>query len=349
MARYGMIRAALEGLAATRALNWLPSDPGAAGFVVTLHHVRPDEHRAFDPNGILSVTPTFLDRFVAHFKAAGWRFVSVADLIGGESAGNDPRRIAITLDDGFRNNAEHAAPIFRRYAVPFTIYVCPGFCDRRAELWWEALERVIASADEVAAPGAARAESLRTRGAAEKLQAFRLWRHWLTAEVDELGQRQAVRDLAAAHGVDLAALARELVMDWDEVRAVAADPLCTIGAHTVTHPALARLPAETALREMTDSADRIETEIGVRPQTIAFPYGYASAAMPRENRLAEEAGFAASFTTRPGYLRREGSRHGLPRVSVNGLYQNVRYLEVLLTPGLWRIRDRLRPPHRSQA
>ncbi|MDQ3560032.1 MAG: polysaccharide deacetylase, partial [Pseudomonadota bacterium] len=99
---------------------------------------------------------------------------------------------------------------------------------------------------------------------------------------------------------------------------------------------------DAALRQMRESADRIEAEIGVRPRTIAFPYGYPAAASAREARLAEEAGFAASFTTQPGYISTRGSRHALPRVSVNGLYQELRYLDALLTPGLWRLRNRIR-------
>ena len=54
------------------------------------------------------------------------------------------KSIAITLDDGYRNNFEQALPVFQRHAVPFTIYVCPGFAERTSELWWEALERIIA-------------------------------------------------------------------------------------------------------------------------------------------------------------------------------------------------------------
>ena len=110
----------------------------------------------------------------------------------------------------------------------------------------------------------------------------------------------------------------------------------------MTHPALARLPPEAAFREIAESVERIAAEIGTRPTSIAFPYGYPAAAGPREAALAEQAGLAASFTTQPGYVPASGSRHGLPRVSVNGLFQDARYLEVLLTPGLWRLRDRIR-------
>lgn len=341
MSRHALIRLALEALSASQAPLWLPAGKPAAGFVVTLHHVCPQSTAAFQPNALLAVLPDFLDRFLKHFKDRGWRFVTVDELIADDGAG-DPRRIAVTLDDGFRDNAEHALPVFRCNDVPFTIYVCPGFTERTSELWFEALERIIAGTETLRLAGEGPAESLPTRTPVEKVQAFEAWRIWLTTQVDEAKQRVVVRALSEAYGLDLAALARELIMDWDEVRAIAADPLCTIGAHTMTHPALARLPEDVALAEIRDSADRIAAETGRRPATLAFPYGYRLAAGPREAALAERAGLAGSFTTRPGIVPATGSRHGLPRVSINGLFQQLRYLDVLLTPGLWALRDKVR-------
>lgn len=340
MSRHALIRLALDALSLSRAAAWLPAALDAAGFIVTLHHVRPARLSPFDPNGLLSITPEFLDRFLRHFISKGWRFVALDEIVSGSDT--DSRRIAVTLDDGYRNNAEHAAPVFRRHGVPFTIFICPGFCDRTSELWWEALERIIAGTDSLALEGEGPAAELSTRTLDDKRKAFRLWTRWLTTTADEVRQRTAIRGLARKYGFDLAALARELVMDWDEVRAIAADPLCSIGAHTVTHPALARLAREQALREMRESADRIEAEIARRPQALAFPYGYLAAAGPREADLAQEAGFTASVTTRPGFVPSAGSRHGLKRVSVNGLFQQEKYLDVLLTPGLWKLSDRVR-------
>jgi peptidoglycan/xylan/chitin deacetylase (PgdA/CDA1 family) len=343
MSRHAVIRAALGALSLARIPRWLPPAADAAGFIVTLHHVAPHRAAAFAPNALLSITPDFLDSFLSHFIGRGWRFVPVEELIGGDSGRlGDARRIAVTLDDGYRDNLEHALPVFRRHAVPFTIYVCPGFSERTAELWWEALERVIASAVAISLAGEGPAAVLPTRQPGEKLRAYRLWTEWLTSHADEARQRLAIRGLAEKYGVDLAALAQELVMDWSEVRAIAADPLCSIGAHTMTHAALARLPRKAAFAEMQESAARIEAEIGRRPVTLAFPYGYRAAAGAREAELAAQAGFAASFTTRPGYLPRSGPRHGLPRISLNGLFQDVRYLDVLLTPGLWKLRDQVR-------
>ena len=94
------------------------------------------------------------------------------------SGGGDPKRIAVTLDDGYRDNAEHALPVFRRHGVPFTIFVCPGFCDRTSELWWEALERIIAG-DRLACRCRARGRRRRSPRAAtwrRSSSAFQAWR-----------------------------------------------------------------------------------------------------------------------------------------------------------------------------
>src|SRR5687767_14288967 len=214
MAGRQAIRLALSALAMARVDRWLPAGPGVAGIVLTLHHVEPPRPSPFAPNAHLSITPDFLDRCIAGMQARGFRFVPLSELV--EHGDGDPRRIAVTLDDGFRDNRQHALPVFRRRSVPFTLYICPGFCDRNAELWWEALERIIAATESLSLDGAGPGGMLRTRTPAERRRAFRVWAGWLTTEADEREQREILRRLAEKYRLDLPALAAELVMDWDE-------------------------------------------------------------------------------------------------------------------------------------
>jgi peptidoglycan/xylan/chitin deacetylase (PgdA/CDA1 family) len=66
---------------------------------------------------------------------------------------------------------------------------------------------------------------------------------------------------------------------------------------------------------------------------MAFPYGFPSAVGQREVELAEKAGFASAVTTRHGLIRSEHARHlrALPRISLNGRYQDVGYVRTMLS------------------
>jgi len=163
----------------------------------------------------------------------------------------------------------------------------------------------------------------------------------------EYEQRRFIRTLCRERGIDLDAMCRAEAMNWDELRAIASDPLCSIGAHTINHYALSRLSLDAAEEEIRGSAERIEKELGSHPRVFAYPYGDRSAAGEREFDLVGELGFDAGLTTRRGVIHstHRDSLMALPRVSLNGLFQNLRYLEVMLsgvaftaTGGFWRAR-----------
>jgi peptidoglycan/xylan/chitin deacetylase (PgdA/CDA1 family) len=84
---------------------------------------------------------------------------------------------------------------------------------------------------------------------------------------------------------------------------------------------------------MEGGARRIEAKLGRRPLHFAYPVGNVAAASAREFAIAAEAGFKTAVTTRPGVLFPEHAKTltALPRVSVNGEFQRLRYLDVLMS------------------
>jgi peptidoglycan/xylan/chitin deacetylase (PgdA/CDA1 family) len=120
-------------------------------------------------------------------------------------------------------------------------------------------------------------------------------------------------------------------MSWEELKPFAADPLVSIGAHSITHCNLARQTEETASHEMAASRARIEEALQRPILHLAYPYGDKVAAGPREFALARTTGFKTAVTTRPGMVFPENAKHmtALPRVSLNGNYQDARILPVL--------------------
>ena len=82
---------------------------------------------------------------------------------------------------------------------------------------------------------------------------------------------------------------------------------------------------------MTVSRARIEDALQRPVPHLAYPYGDKIAADVREFALAHAAGFKTAVTTRPGMIFPDNAGHltALPRVSLNGNYQNARILPVL--------------------
>jgi peptidoglycan/xylan/chitin deacetylase (PgdA/CDA1 family) len=306
------------------------------GTIFMLHHVLPQSGNAdgFAPNAGLEVTPGFLDEVIQLVKSKGYGLVSLeeaAEELGRNSASKAPFAV-FTLDDGYLDNRDHAWPVFRAHACPFTIFVSPDIADGKCELWWRGLEALIASNEELdlELDGERFQGSIRTD--AEKWTMFRRM-YWPLRLCPEIEQRQWIRRACAAYGIDLNAICRQQAMSWDDIRAINRDGLCTIGAHTVGHHALNKLDADDAMREVTGSRDRIASEIGEVPQTFAYPYGDEASAGPRDFELIRQAGFKVAVTTRKGMIFDEHRDHltALPRFSLNGGYQEREYTDVLLT------------------
>ncbi|MDE2375781.1 polysaccharide deacetylase family protein, partial [Bradyrhizobium sp.] len=154
---------------------------------------------------------------------------------------------------------------------------------------------------------------------------------WLHALPGEHDLQREIAALCARHDVDVTAPCRELCLSWDEVKALADDPLVTIGAHSISHCNLARQSEEIAAQEIAVSRTRLEETLQRPVLHFAYPYGKRDAAGEREFALARAAGFKTAVTTRPGMLFSEsaGQLTALPRVSLNGNYQDARILPVL--------------------
>ena len=139
-------------------------------------------------------------------------------------------------------------------------------------------------------------------------------------------------------------------MDWQEIAALAADPLVTIGAHTVNHPMLAKLPEKAVRAEMDLSRSVIEAALGAPPAHLSYPYGDPNSAGPREFAIAAALGFKTAVTTRPGVLFPAHAAHltALPRISLNGEYQQLRYVRVLLSGAATAMWNGFRRPRRRK-
>jgi peptidoglycan/xylan/chitin deacetylase (PgdA/CDA1 family) len=334
MSKTTILKTAFETIYRSGAARLMAPAWGGCGIIFCLHHVTPGGglQQGFAPNTHLEITPEFLDELIRLVKAKGYDLISIADIAERLKTDNSRKnRFAVfTLDDGYRDNLEYAMPVFQRHNCPFTVYVAPRIADGTCELWWRVLEAVIATQDVVTVED--RAERFNTADLTSKWLAWRKLQP-LVQNMPEYEQRLWIRRLAKDHCVDVDSLCRHAAMSWDHIRAMVKQPLATIGAHTLNHYNLKRLPIEDVRREIEESGKRIEAELGQPMQHFAYPYGNKDAAGLREFEIAKANGYATAVVTRLGPVQsaHQIHMHALPRIMVSGRYQNTRYIEALMS------------------
>ena len=338
-ARYAAIRAAFELLWLSRLPGLLRALSRSRGVIFTLHRVLPDMPPDFAPNAILQVEPAFLDYVIERVRDLGIDIVSLDEALERLAAARRGRPfVVLTFDDGYKDNLHYALPILRRQEAPFTLYIATALVDGVGELWWQAIEDIIARQQAIALTVDGRTDYLDTRTVPEKKLAFTTL-YWRMRHLPEAQRLALLHRFAADYGHDLQAQCRGVIMDWSELRHFAGEPLCTIGAHSVHHYELAKLPLAQAGDEMAQSADILLAQFGQRPSHFSYPLGGPLSAGPREYALARELGFVSAVTTRAGglYPRHASAPHALPRISLNGNFQSQRYVDVLVTGAIFSL------------
>jgi len=283
----------------------------------------------------LEIEPRFLENVIVRLRQRGVDIVSL-DEARRRLVERDFSRhfVSLTFDDGYRDNLEYALPILERHETPFALFVATSFPDRLGELWWVAIEAVIAQNSRLGMVINGKDQFFECASVREKRELYDGVYGYLRSMKTEDELRIFVRDLCATYRVDSTAFCRELCMDWQEISQLAADPLVTIGAHTVNHMMLKKVPNHSSARaEMEMSRSVLEAALGKRPEHLAYPVGDPTSAGPREFRIAAELGFKTATTTRPGVLFKAHRDHltALPRLSVNGEFQQQRYVKVLMS------------------
>jgi len=321
--RNNVIRAGLEALYFSGAHHLLRPIFSGVGTIFMLHHVRPGRDAEFQPNRHLEITPEFLRATLSHLRTQDIDIITTDEVHQRLAERNFARRFAcFTLDDGYRDNRDFALPVLREFDAPSIVYVASDFAEGVGRLWWTALEMVIAKASRIEIENGGVAVRLETNTAAAKQAAFDRLHVWLRGLPGEADVQREMSALCKTHGIDEAAICPSLCMSWDELKPFADDPLISIGAHSITHCSLA---------QQTEATARIENVLQRPALHLAYPYGDRIAAGAREFALARTAGFKTAVTTRPGMIFPENAQHmtALPRVSLNGNYQDKRILPVL--------------------
>lgn len=270
----------------------VPPEPGRLS-VLTYHRVdEPERERLLYP-GLVSATPPEFEAQMRHV-ASRYRPVSLAEVLAVRygDAELPPHAVLVTIDDAYRDFAEHAWPTLRELGVPAVLFVPTAFPDRPgAAFWWDVLWAALAAAPP-GMPVATPAGPRRLESDAARLDVFRSVRDGLKRLPDEGLQSEVKCVTDALDGPPPPAS----VLGWDDLRALAGEGV-VLAPHSRTHVLLDRVSRERAREELAGSLADLEREVGAVPRAVAYPSGAHDDGVVA---VAAEEGFELGFTTTRG-------------------------------------------------
>ena len=289
---------------------------GGIGQILMFHRVLPssDKPRLWS-NAYLEVTPEYLEQIINYYKRLGYHFLSPDELYEMAQQGNLAKPFVIfTFDDGYRDNLTHAYPLLKKHKVPFAIYITTDFPDKKAVLWWYALEEKILSHDSISFNFNGQKYDLTAHTLEEKEKLYQQIHNLIqSTPVDE-----KARLFEALFTPEQLSAPLENVLSWEEIRDLAIDELVTIGAHTVSHQRLGMLPDKQARWEISQSINLIESRTVQKVKHFAYPFGDLQSFGQREINILKENNILTSTTTVSKNITRQAlsSPLTLPRIAV---------------------------------
>ena len=287
---------------------------GAIGLVYMLHHITKKNASNIPNNEDLKISPTFLDKIIRKYKQQNFDFISLDSLHHLLTSGEKIKRpfITFTIDDGYLDNYTNALPVFEKYDVPFAIFVATDFIDKKAILWWDAIEKLILQGD-----------NIQTRDGhvycchtfQQRWDTFRLLRERILL-LDQTRLEEELNNMFCNNSIDWYEPIRNQGMSWEQISILSHHPLCTIGGHTVSHPALNKLDEATYRWEIEEGVKRIEKVTGIPVKHFAYPYGLTNKIGEREELLFHDFNFKTAFAATGGCITKDNQHRItlLPRV-----------------------------------
>ena len=236
--------------------------------VLAYHGVRDDNL----PEGAvrfeaLHVRASRLEEHCATLRDLGCTMLSLGDWrqIAGHKQLAPASCAMLTFDDGYRSVLTHALPVLERHGIPATVFLCTNPIERQIRFWFDAL------AERDGEMAVARAKTLDYDG----------WR-----EIAEGAKRAVVPGDPHAP------------LTVDELKQLAAHPLITIGAHTMSHPILRSAHLSVQAQEISKAKDAIEGWIGRAVTAFAYPNGRPGVDYDADTvDIVSRLGFECAFST----------------------------------------------------
>lgn len=271
------------------------------GYVWMFHRVAP-KNGALPAIDELRVSPEYFRQFIVDKKGGG-EFINIQqfmDIHNGKLKLDKPFHL-ITFDDGYEDNYTNAYPILKELGVPFVIYISVDLVNDHQPIWNYPLviERIVRSNDELILGNG---QKYICSSEAEKNATFVQLKVLLFSLPYKKLKDKFIK-LFADYLTDNVFPVN--TMNWEQIRELANNPLCTIGSHTMSHCRLATNDMDDLTYELQMSRQILSEKIGESVEHLSYPYGWITDVSSEAVEVAKRVGYKTAFHSFGGPIRKK--------------------------------------------
>ncbi|MCA9731251.1 MAG: polysaccharide deacetylase family protein [Deferribacteres bacterium] len=233
-----------------------------------------------------------------------------------------PNAVAITFDDGFRNNYRVAFPVLKKHDVPATIFITTDFIGSKGEkLWTERIDSIIYSATirRLRLPTENGEDLFDISTPENKIQSSDKIRKYLKSKSrDEREQHimELERQIEGMRSFIDEMDERYDFLDWDEVSQMVESGLIEIGSHTCSHSILSTLTEEEVHSELLNSKMAIEAQLNKPCTLFSYPNGTPSDFTHRDKKVLQKLGYETALSQIDGLNGVGEDIYALKRINI---------------------------------
>ena len=303
--------------------------------VLTYHRIHDDPAGQPFDRGVIDATSAEFDAQIGMLRRY-FDVVGIDDIFRFLAGRPLPANPAIvTFDDGYKDCYSHALPILQKHGVKAVFFIATTYLSERRLFWWDRISYAVKHARHERAllryPRELELDLTRPELATACLLRIVKRHYGLDVErfVDELTEACGVswsRDIERA-------FAEELIMTWDEVRALRRAGM-EVHSHTRTHRILQTLPEGELALELRGAREDLEEQLGEPIRGLSYPVGRSVSQSPAIRAAVRDAGYDVGFSNTSGvtWTSRPFDPLDMRRISVESGMPNPYFKALLALP-----------------
>lgn len=204
--------------------------------------------------------------------------LSIPDIVELHNLGEayPPKSVAITFDDGFRNNYDIAAPILDELKIPATFYICAGIVDTGLMFWVDELEDCFnrCSVPSIRLTLGTGVQTYSLENKEQRLATLNSVKSFCK-QADTDTRKRIVKSVIDETRVTptCAAATNYEKISWHQLREMASNELFTIGGHTLYHDIMTSQTQAKMRLDLQATIDLLNYNLDQATTHFSYPEG----------------------------------------------------------------------------